>query len=86
MTAWSVIFVSAGWLSRWRSGGNRTAGWHNPAGDRFSGFLTCVGLPGTVELGKTLDRHLFVGVHLKDFVQLSDLHHAMYVFRRIQKL
>ena len=38
------------------------------------------------ELGKTLDRHLFVGVHLKDFVQLSDLHQAMYVFRRIQKL
>ena len=36
------------------------------------------------ELGKTLDRHFFVGVHLKDFVQLSDLHHVMYVFRRIQ--
>ena len=38
------------------------------------------------ELGKTLDRHLFVGVHLKGFVQLSHLHHAMYVFGRIQKL
>ena len=38
------------------------------------------------ELGKTLDRHLFVAVHLKGFVQLSHLHHTMYIFRRIQKL
>jgi hypothetical protein len=39
-----------------------------------------------MQLGKTPDGHLFVGVHLKDFVQLSDLQHAMYLFRRIQQL
>ena len=76
------------WMSC-RDGRSEETGqqWRSPAGDR-SGSLTCVGLvcQAPLELGKTLDRLLFVGVHLKDFVQLSHLNHAIYVFRRIQKL
>ena len=56
-----------------------------PKGD-LSGNPTNRDLANSMQLGKTPDGHLFVGVHLKDFVQLSDLQHAMYLFRRIQQL
>ena len=36
--------------------------------------------------GKALNSHLFVGIDLEDFVQLSDLQDAKNLFRGIQKL
>ena len=39
------------WMSC-RDAGPEETGRHNPAGDLFSGFLTCVGLPGTARVRK----------------------------------
>ena len=60
ITAWSDIFVSIGRVVV-------MDGRRKPA-NKIGTSLPVIVCQALLELGKALDRHLFVGIHLKDFV------------------
>jgi hypothetical protein len=60
ITAWSDIFVSTGRAV--------VMGVRRKPANKIGTSLPVIVCQALLELGKALDRHLFVGIHLKDFV------------------